>query len=184
MCLPQHMETPPNPCQDHWNWQHFLDCRDLRRDVDTKLNAPRFGRLDKICVQPCLCVSEVLMTVLRGPSQHQICVFIPLWNTVSPWMLTVWCLLNHSSHPHQRASFLHLSRISKSVYIHYVYVRVLCVCKLCEFCQNLCVCLHVCDCACISVRAGWSLCVVAPNWGSDTAVLSLAFPSFSSLSAC
>lgn len=101
----------------------------------------------------------------------------------SLWMLTVWCLLNHSSHPHQRASFLHLSRISKSVYIHYVYVRVLCVCKLCEFCQNLCVCLHVCDCACISVRAGWSLCVVAPNWGSDTAVLSLAFPSFSSLSA-
>lgn len=131
----------------------------------------------------CLCVSEVLMTVLRGPSQHQICVFIPLWNTVSLWMLTIWCLLNHSSHPHQRASFLHLSRISKSVYIHYVYVRVLCVCKLCEFCQNLCVCLHVCDCACISVRAGWSLCVVAPNWGSDTAVLSLAFPSFSSLSA-
>lgn len=49
MCLPQHMETPPNPYQDHWNWQHFLDCRDLRRDVDTKLNAPRFGRLDKIC---------------------------------------------------------------------------------------------------------------------------------------
>lgn len=38
-------------------------------------------------------------------------------------------------------------------------------------------CLNVC--ACMSVHTGWSLRVASPNWGSNTAVLSLAFPSFS-----
>lgn len=37
----------------------------------------------------------------------------------------------------------------------------------------------MCLSVCIYERThtGWSTCVVSPNWGSDTAVLSLAFPS-------
>lgn len=105
----------------------------------------------------CVCVCEVLITVLRGPSQHQISVFISLWNTVSLWMLTVWCLLNDSHPP------------------THTHTRVLCL--------RLRMCSSARWCACVSVRARCSLCVVSPNWGSNTAVLSLAFPSFSPVSA-
>lgn len=48
-------------------------------------------------------------------------------------------------------------------------------------CVRLCMCLSVCIYD--RTHTGWSLCVVSPNWGSDTAVLSLAFPSFPPLSA-
>lgn len=61
-----------------------------------KLGVLSSGRLDKICQHPgsvsvCararVCLNEVLMTVLRGPSQLQISVFILLWNSL--WMLTI-----------------------------------------------------------------------------------------------
>lgn len=106
--------------KDHWNWQYFPNCRDTRRNVNMKLSAPNVGRLDKICVYVG-CVCEVLMTVLSGPSQHQIYVFISLWNTISLWMLTVWCLLNHSCYPPPPPPWVCI------LYIHYVYVHILCL---------------------------------------------------------
>lgn len=82
---------------DQWKWQCFPDCQDSR-NVNARLGAPSFGKLDGICAHPGY-ACEVLMTVLRGPSQHQICVFISLRNTVSLWMLAVWCRLSYVAKP-------------------------------------------------------------------------------------
>lgn len=68
----------------------------------------------------------------------------------------------------------------------WVHIYIMYMCTFWVFASRglfLCMCLIVCGCACMSVHAGWSLCVVSPNWGFNTAVLSLVFHSFFPLSA-
>ncbi len=81
------------------------------------------------------------------------------------------------THTHTHIISTSLQDVCECIYALCICARS--VCFLCVFCLRLCMRLSVCWRACMSVHTGWSLCVVSPNWGSNTAVLSLAFPSFS-----
>lgn len=82
----------------------------------------------------------------------------------------------HHTHTHH----CHISSGCLWVYIYIMYMCTICVFVMCACSIWGCVCVRVwvCGRACLRVHAGWSLCVVSPNWGSNTAVLSLALPSF------